>query len=99
MVGVLLALKMAIFTPNFSASTVREEIIGNLKDKLEPVAKYLGEKTFLMGESVTYVDFVLYEIILHLEWITKNTLYQENDGKYAHFESYKSRIYHLNERV
>lgn len=30
---------------------------------LEPIAKWMGEKAFVFGESVSYVDFILYETL------------------------------------
>jgi len=42
--GVLKDLNMAITRPMFTPGAVREEILGNAQDKLEPVAAFLGDK-------------------------------------------------------
>ena len=42
--GVIKDLNMAIIRPMFTPGTVREEILGNVQDKLTPVAQYLGQK-------------------------------------------------------
>ena len=83
--GILKDLKFAIIRPMFTPGTVREEILGTIQEKLEAIANWLGQKEYLMGDNVTYVDFVLYEMVLQLDWLTNQALYTENEGKYALF--------------
>ncbi len=36
------------------------------------IYKYLGDKKFLMGDKVTYCDFILYELMFHFIGIYKD---------------------------
>ena len=95
MSGVLKDLKFAIVRPMFNPATVKEEMLGSVFEKLGPVADFLGHKEFLLGENVTYVDFILYEIIISLDWLTNQALYNDNDGRFAKFKNYMDKIYNL----
>lgn len=68
--GVLMEFMMSFIKPMFSPDTVKDELIVSIIPKIEPIAAFLGEKNFLMGDNVTYVDFCLYEALLKLDWLT-----------------------------
>ncbi|CAG2163945.1 unnamed protein product [Oppiella nova] len=49
------------YDPNFETLVV--DYLKNLPQSLELLSKFLGDRPFLAGESVTYVDFLAYEIL------------------------------------
>ena len=40
----------------------RAGITALILHKVKPISEYLGSKSFLVGEFVTYVDFILFEL-------------------------------------
>ncbi|RWS25455.1 glutathione S-transferase Mu 1-like isoform X2 [Leptotrombidium deliense] len=41
----------------------REEYLKTLPEKLELLSKFLGDRKFILGDKLTYVDFLLYEVL------------------------------------
>ena len=62
---------MASIIPMFNKDTVLAEHLDAILPKIEPVAAFLGEKTYLLGDNITYVDFFLYEMIISWDWLTE----------------------------
>jgi len=48
----------------FFPDGTREALKECTQTRLEPIYKFLGEKPFLVGEHVTFVDFVLFEMLV-----------------------------------
>ena len=75
--------KMIFANPN------REECVNNMfsGDGLQKIVAYLGEKTFLTGDQVKFVDFFLYEII--------NTIHGMDNGSRRVFDTFPTlEAYH-----
>eukprot|EP00004_Rigifila_ramosa_P018916 TRINITY_DN4761_c0_g1_i1.p2 TRINITY_DN4761_c0_g1~~TRINITY_DN4761_c0_g1_i1.p2 ORF type:complete len:234 (-),score=62.84 TRINITY_DN4761_c0_g1_i1:48-656(-) len=50
------------YNPNFAK--LRAELVsGSVTAKTEALSRFLGDKAFFTGASVTYVDFVLYDLV------------------------------------
>ena len=54
----------------------RQEISKSLLENIKPIVRYLGNKEFLIGDHVTYVDFILFEILDFGNWVTEGKLYE-----------------------
>lgn len=93
--GILKDIKMATVIPMFNKDTVLAEHLSALLPKIEPVAAFLGEKTYLLGDRLTYVDFFLYEMIISWDWLTESKLYEDDEGKFKNLKPYMDRIYSL----
>ncbi len=59
--------------------------------KTGQVADFLADKQFLMGDNVTYVDFILFELCDFMAWITDGELYT----KFPNLQSYHERVRNL----
>lgn len=70
----LAELKSAITAPCYTTGD-RQGISNSLIEKIKPIVNYLGSKQFLMGDHVTYVDFILFEILDFGFWVTNGRLY------------------------
>ena len=57
-------------------------------DGVKSIADYLGEKSFLLGSDLTYVDFILFEFCDWMNWVTEGTVYTE----YPTLAAYHSRM-------
>jgi glutathione S-transferase len=53
--------KVAYNTAEYA--TLREELLKTLPDTLQLVAKFLGTNQYVLGENVSYVDFLLYDTL------------------------------------
>ena len=43
--------------------------------RVKPIVTYLGEKKFIVGNNVTYVDFTLFELCELMQWISEGQLF------------------------
>ncbi|CAG2165790.1 unnamed protein product [Oppiella nova] len=73
------------YDPNFE--TLKVDYLKNLPQSLELLSKFLGDRPFLAGESVTYVDFLAYEILDKL-----NALAPEIVSKVDNLKKYIERV-------
>ena len=48
-----------------------------IRDKIEPLVGYLADKPFLIGDQVTYVDFMFYELLDFCGFLTEGKLFQQ----------------------
>ena len=54
----------------------RAAITANLLEKVKPIVKFLGQKQFLAGDEVTYVDFTFFELCEFMNWISEGQLFE-----------------------
>ena len=71
--GIIADLKGAITMPCYTTGD-RVAITMNLLEKVKPLVAFLGEKQFLVGDNVTYIDFVFFELINFMTWISQEQL-------------------------
>ena len=75
--GVVGDLKGAVTMPSYTTGD-RAAISATILEKIKPISAYLGNKTFLVGESLTYVDFIFFELCEVMSWVTEGQLFAEN---------------------
>ena len=56
----------------------------------EQIANFLGQKDFLLGDNITYVDFVLFEHCDFMNWITEGEIYARYPNLLAHYNKVKN---------
>ena len=49
----------------------REKISADAKTRFGPIVKWLGEKKYIMGDNLCYLDFVLLECLNVTNWISE----------------------------
>ena len=69
--------KSAITGPCYVGSD-REKLINTAKAKMAPIVNYLGKKDYLIGSSLTIVDFYMLEQCDFVQWLTNNFFFTEN---------------------
>ena len=55
-------------------------------EKMEPIARFLGEKPFLVGDYVTFPDFFLFEQVQLFDFICEQGLIKKHPNLGAHNE-------------
>ena len=75
--NVIADLKGAVTMPCYTTGD-RSAITALLLEKVKPIVKYLGEKKFLVGANVTYVDFTFFELCDFMNWISEGQLFTQN---------------------
>uniref|UniRef100_A0A7S3MRH6 glutathione transferase n=1 Tax=Favella ehrenbergii TaxID=182087 RepID=A0A7S3MRH6_9SPIT len=68
----------------------RPAITANLLQKVKPIVNFLGEKKFLVGSDVTYVDFTLFEMCDLMNWISEGQLFEQNPSLERYYQRVKS---------
>lgn len=58
------------------------------QQKLEPLAKCLGDKQFLVGDYVTWVDFFFFELLNLISMITETNIYKQ----FPTLDAYNKRV-------
>ena len=53
----------------------RPTITANLLEKVKPIVAFLGDKSFLVGNDVTYVDFTFFELCDFMGFISEGQLF------------------------
>ena len=66
----------------------RDKIDADTKKRLEPIVNWLGDKQYLMGDNVCYLDFILFECINVVEFVTNGRVFSD----YPTLEPYVKRI-------
>eukprot|EP01104_Vermistella_antarctica_P019749 TRINITY_DN7947_c0_g1_i1.p1 TRINITY_DN7947_c0_g1~~TRINITY_DN7947_c0_g1_i1.p1 ORF type:complete len:247 (+),score=63.72 TRINITY_DN7947_c0_g1_i1:25-741(+) len=61
--GLISDLNGALDKISFFPDGTRERLMECTKERLEPIHKFLGNKKFLVGENITFVDFILFEML------------------------------------
>ena len=88
--GIVTDLKGAITMPCYTTGD-RATITMNLLEKVKPLVAFLADKSFLVGENVTYIDFVFFELIDFMTFISQGQLFQQFES----LEAYHSRVKNL----
>ena len=88
--GQISDLKGAVTMPCYTTGD-RSTISMTLLDKVKPLVAYLGEKQFLVGDDVTYVDFIFFELINFMSWISQDQLFE----RYELLKAYHDRVMNL----
>ena len=70
----------------------RDSIIEKSKEQIDQLEAYLENNKFLAGEDLTFVDFILYELIEFLDF-----LYNKRDfyNKFPKLKAYHDRVHEL----
>ena len=66
----------------------RDKIDQDCTKRLEPIVKWLGTKDYLMGKDLCYVDFVLFECICVIDFVTEGRVFTD----YPTLKPYSDRI-------
>ena len=66
----------------------REKIDADCKKRLEPIVKWLGDKQYLSGDNLCYLDFVLFESINVIEFVTNGRVFTD----YPSLKPYTERM-------
>jgi glutathione S-transferase len=61
--GLITDLNGALDKISFGVDGTVEQLLEASKSRLEPMHTFLGDKPFLTGDDVTYVDFILFEML------------------------------------
>ena len=71
-------LKGAVTMPCYTSGD-RAAITANLMEKVKPIVAFLGDKSFLAGDNVTYVDFTFFELCDLMNWLSEGRLFAEQE--------------------
>lgn len=69
--------KSAITGPCYVGND-RAKLIDTAKAKMAPIVNFLGKKDYLIGNSVTFLDFYMLEQCDFVQWLTENAFFTEN---------------------
>ena len=86
--NVVADLKGAVTMPCYTSGD-RATITASLLEKVKPLVHFLGEKQFLVGSEVTYVDFTMFELCEFMQWISEGQLFSEFPQLHAYHERVK----------
>ena len=86
--GVVGDLKGAVTMPCYTSGD-RAGITANLLMKVKPIVNFLAAKNFLIGENVCYVDFIFFELIELMEFISEGQLLEQNPSLRAYCDRVK----------
>ena len=64
----------------------------NLKTKLRQLSDFLEGSKYISGETITFVDFMLWEFLDHLKHFDSSLL---DDSRVLHLKTFKNRIENL----
>ena len=81
-------LKQQTLTYPFYTHGDREKIDKESKAKLAPIVRWLGDKQYLMGDKLCYVDFILLEICAVVDWVTEGRVWTD----YPTLKTYSERM-------
>ena len=68
----------------------RKVLATTAKTKMGPIVDYMGKKQFLMGDSMTFLDFIMLELCDFVQWLTDNEFYTVNKGVAKYVKRMKS---------
>ena len=81
-------LKLYNLTYPFYKHADREKIEKASKPKLDPIVKWLGDKKYLIGDKICYLDFILFEVCNVMDFLTKGRIWND----YPSLKKYAGRI-------
>lgn len=61
------------------------------KEKMAPIVTYLGKKKFLMGENITYLDFIFVELCDFVQFLSADTFFEENKSIVRYVKNIKGK--------
>lgn len=76
------------YNPDFD--NLKEGYLNNLEVKLEQFSKFLATKSWYAGSSLTFVDFVMYELVDQHKFLAPNCL-----KKFPNLEAFQARFEEL----
>merc|ERR1712178_253366 len=76
------------YNPDFD--NLKDNCLTNLDTKLDQFSRFLAKKTWYAGECLTFVDFVMYELIDQHKFLAPNCL-----KKYPNLEAFQTRFEEL----
>ena len=94
--SVIADLKGAVTLPCYTTGD-RAAISKLIHEKIGPIVSYLGEKPFLIGENVTYVDFIFFELLDFCGFITEGKVFQQHGPNLKEFMLRMSNLPKLKE--
>ena len=83
-------LKGPVVTMPCYTSGDRAAITANLLEKVKPLVRFLGTKRFLIGDNVTYVDFIFFELCDFMNWIAQGKLFEGYPVLLEYFNNVKA---------
>ena len=45
---------------------------------MEPIVSYMGKREHLIGNSLTFLDFIMLELCDFVQWLSEEEFYKEN---------------------
>ena len=92
MLGLLLGeLKASITGPCYSGDKSLDEIKQIGLDGVKRFEQHLGDKKYLVGDNLLWVDFFFFEVIEQLEWQSGGDVYKV----YPRLHAFRNRIHSL----
>eukprot|EP00350_Pseudokeronopsis_sp_OXSARD2_P005991 CAMPEP_0170542522 /NCGR_PEP_ID=MMETSP0211-20121228/1923_1 /TAXON_ID=311385 /ORGANISM="Pseudokeronopsis sp., Strain OXSARD2" /LENGTH=151 /DNA_ID=CAMNT_0010845605 /DNA_START=219 /DNA_END=674 /DNA_ORIENTATION=+ len=83
--------KMKITILCFLSGKERSEVKEEAHKSMEELVKYLGDKKFIMGDNLTWLDFYNLEFFEWLDWLTEGEFFKKNPKT----EEYTKRVAEL----
>ena len=68
----------------------RQAITQSIMQKVTPLVTFLGEKPYLCGDNLTYVDFVFFELCDFMDWIAEGQLLAQHPSLKAYSDRVKA---------
>ena len=56
----------------------RDVLKQTAKAKMEPIVSYMGKREHLIGNSLTFLDFIMLELCDFVQWLSEEEFYKEN---------------------
>mmetsp|Transcript_39361 Transcript_39361/g.29072 ORF Transcript_39361/g.29072 Transcript_39361/m.29072 type:complete len:102 (-) Transcript_39361:57-362(-) len=77
--GVLMTTsKLKMTHMSYHGEFVKSDLAALAHESMEPYVKFLGDKKFILGDNVTWMDFVTLEYFLLLDFITDGEFKKRN---------------------
>ena len=87
--GVIGDLKGAVTMPCYTSGD-RAATTETILTRVQPIVAFLGEKQFLAGDNVTYVDFTMFELCQLMDFISEGQLFTQQPSLQQYCERVKS---------